>query len=482
MGTNVPQPVFGPTGFIAPSEAAILSGEIADIQNAFGNNLNLNALVPSSLATPQGQLASSIAALIGNVYDLFVYQSTQTDPAFAVGRWQDAIGRIYFIQRNPAVSTAMEVACVGLVGTTIPVGALVQDASQNSYYCITAGVIPSAGTITLPFAAVVPGPTPVPAELSIIQAIPGWDTVTVSSGTVGSDVETPAEFEARRSASVAANAQGSLPSIEGAVLSVPGVLDAYATENATNGIVTFRGYNLAPNSVYVCVSGGTDAAVAQAIWSKKSPGCAYNGNTSVTVQDTSPGYSAPYPSYTVLFERPIGLQILFAIDITNSVNVPANATALIQAALIAAFPGSSTPYVPSAGIGSEIYASWYASTIAALGTWATSIISIQIGSLNNPGAVFTGSIAGPTLTVSAVASGTLAVGQTIVDSTGNVAPGTVITALGSGSGGTGTYAVSNSQTVTSEAMAGALAASNTVQVNIDQAPEISAANIVVTYT
>lgn len=62
-------------------------------------------------------------------------------------------------------------------------------------------------------------------------------------------------------------------------------------------------------------------------------------------------------------------------------------------------------------------------------------------------AVVTGSISGTTLTVSAVTSGVLRTGLTIVGS--GVTAGTTITALGTGSGGTGTYTVSTSQTVSS---------------------------------
>lgn len=65
-------------------------------------------------------------------------------------------------------------------------------------------------------------------------------------------------------------------------------------------------------------------------------------------------------------------------------------------------------------------------------------------------AAFTASITGTTLTVSAVSSGALAVGQ-LVNGTGTTA-GTYITALGSGTGGTGTYTVNASQTVGSESM------------------------------
>jgi hypothetical protein len=61
--------------------------------------------------------------------------------------------------------------------------------------------------------------------------------------------------------------------------------------------------------------------------------------------------------------------------------------------------------------------------------------------------VVTGAISGTTLTVSAVTSGTLYVGQVIAGS--GVTVGTTITALVSGTGGTGTYTVSVSQTAAS---------------------------------
>ncbi|MER8478448.1 hypothetical protein [Mesorhizobium sp. M1163] len=71
----------------------------------------------------------------------------------------------------------------------------------------------------------------------------------------------------------------------------------------------------------------------------------------------------------------------------------------------------------------------------------------QVGLAQLPGGIVTGSIAGTTLTVSAVAAGVIAVGQQISGS--GVTAGTTITALGTGSGGTGTYTVSASQTVSS---------------------------------
>lgn len=63
---------------------------------------------------------------------------------------------------------------------------------------------------------------------------------------------------------------------------------------------------------------------------------------------------------------------------------------------------------------------------------------------------FTASIAGTTMTVSAVASGNFALGHVVAGA--GVATGTTITGFGTGTGGTGTYTVSVSQTVASESM------------------------------
>jgi hypothetical protein len=68
-------------------------------------------------------------------------------------------------------------------------------------------------------------------------------------------------------------------------------------------------------------------------------------------------------------------------------------------------------------------------------------------------AVFTGSTSGTTLTVTAVSSGTIAVGMTLTSS-GTISYGTRITALGTGTGGTGTYTISINQNRSSATLTG----------------------------
>ncbi len=89
---------------------------------------------------------------------------------------------------------------------------------------------------------------------------------------------------------------------------------------------------------------------------------------------------------------------------------------------------------------------WTSSSLnlSAASSFSAAAADIQ-AALGAVDASFTAAISGTTMTVSAVATGTLAVGQVVAGA--GVTVGTVITALGSGTGATGTYTVSQSQTV-----------------------------------
>jgi len=477
MPTNVPPIVFSPTGIVVPPSADVLAGEQADINAAFNGNLNFS---PTSPATPQNQLASSFAALVSNVYDEFLFLANMFDPAYAFGRYQDAIGQFYGMTRTGAEPTSV-VCNVSGAGVTIPVGALAIDTSGNIYAATEAVTIPiGGGTLSQTFAALVPGPTQCPAGTlnRIYQAIPGWDTITnPADGVVGNDTETRAEFEVRRQATLQANARNTLQAIRGAVLNVTNVLDAYTTQNNTGGAITIGGVMLPAHSVYVAVSGGAALDVATAIWSKLPPGPTMVGNTTVNVQDTRAPYVSPFPTYAITFQIPTSLPVLFAVQLANGPDVPSDAVTQVQNAIISAFNGEAG--FPRAGIGSTIYATRFIAPVALLGSWVR-IISLLVGSPNAPDAQFTASIAGTTMTVSAVSSGTIAVGGILTDSTGDVAPGTTITAFGSGTGGTGTYTISSSQTVASESMSSTTPNDNDVIVQIDQEPVVDANDILVT--
>lgn len=469
MTTNVPLPVLGPTGYTVPAETDILAGRLADINAAFGGDLN------TALDTPQGQLAQSDTAIIGDAYDQLVALFNGVDPALADGRMQDAIARIYFLERKPAQATVVTATCSGLTGTTIPAGAKASDSAGNLYLNTTAVVIPAGGTVSATFQGAQTGPIAcAPGALSnIYQAIAGWDSITnVAAGTIGSAVESRVDFEFRRQQSVAANAQGSLQAVRAAVLSVPGVLDCYAAENntavtsgavftgwiagttltvtamtsgtiksgdivagsgvvggtaiqslgsGTGGTGTYilnisqtvassgspiamtsapGGYALAPYSMYVGVYGGDALAVATAIQTKKSPGCAMNGNTTQTVVD-SVNYTPPYPSYPITFNIPTATPIKFAVSMQANSSVPSNAIDLVKAAIVAAFNGQDGG--ARARMGSYVFASRFYAGVAGLGTWSL-VYSVQVGiTTANQFSVLLGIAQVPTLALSDIA-------------------------------------------------------------------------------
>jgi hypothetical protein len=371
--TAVPPVILGPTGPVLPTEAEVLAGVLADLNTAFGGAMN------SALETPQGQLASSETAIIADKNDQVLFLSQQSDPLYADGRYQDALARIYFLNRKPPTPTVVQALCTGLGNVAIPVGTLAQDTAGNVYTCQQSGVIDAtAGNVTLPFANLIYGPNPCPAgSLSVYRVVPGLDTISnAADGVLGTVVESRTDFETRREASVAGNAVGLLVSVAAQVFALADVTDCYATENWTSTATTVGGVSLLPNSLYVCVAGDTDANVAQAIWQKKSLGCNYTGNTTVNVQDTSSWYSAPYPTYPVTFERPADATIAFVVTLRNNPAIPANALTLIQTAIINAFAGADGG--GRATIGQSLLASRYVYAVVSLGAWAQ-VLTLTIG-------------------------------------------------------------------------------------------------------
>lgn len=380
MSTNVPRIQFTSTGLDVPQESAILDGVLADYDAAFGGGMN------KALETPQGQMASSEAAIIAAGNAAFAEFVNQVNPDTASGFMQDAIARIYFLDRIPGSSTTVQCVCTGGQGTVIPIGAQAQDTSGNLYSCTVSGTIGSGGTVTVTFANVTNGPVPCPPNTltQIYKAIPGWDAINnPSAGIVGQDVETQQAFAYRRAQSVAINARGSLQSIYAAVFDVEDVIDVYVYENTTNVTINVgsTSYPLLPHSLYVAAVGGTSEDIANAIWSKKDVGCDMNGNTSVTVYDTS-GYSVPYPEYTIKYEIPDPLPIKFEVTLANDAGLPSNIVTLVQEAIIAEFNGEGSG--SRVRIGSLLLASKFYPPVIDIGTAIgspVSVISILLGSV-----------------------------------------------------------------------------------------------------
>lgn len=374
LTSSVPQIQFTPSGVVIPTELAVLAGVQSDMDAAFGGGLN------PALETPQGQLASSQTAIIGDKNNEVALIVNQVDPQYSDGRFQDAIGRIYFLNRKPATSTSVIATLGGAPGTVIPAGTLAQDTDGNIYSSVGIATIGIGGAVNQEFLNIAIGPIPCAAGAlrQVYQAVPGWDTITnAADGTIGRNAETRTEFEHRRKNSVALNGRSTPDAIYAAVFDIDDVLDCYTIDNPTNVTVNVgsTSYPVGPHSVYVAVIGGLDTDVAQAIWGKKDAGCDYNGNTSVTVVD-SVGYSYPQPSYTVKFERPATFAIKFAVRLVNDPLLPMNIVTLVKNAIMARFDGSDG--TTRERIGATVFSSRYYGAVSSCAP-NVSLLDILIG-------------------------------------------------------------------------------------------------------
>ncbi len=253
----------------------------------------------------------------------------------------------------------------------------------------------------------------------------------------------------------------------------PANMFAFATENWSESAAVFTGYISGTTLTVTAVTSGTivpgmllsatgilDLTV---ITNPATPGTGFGSTGTYTVSRSQTLFSAGTPgTFTAAGTDAAGARMFFQqqpsgliLDSTSRYNwfggspPTAPSTTTVSGVTI---PQSTQPglFFGNGNLSGDITYTNTANTqrYRSLGVTNTSFVN---GSLSMAGvtasdtATFVGDITGPTLTVSSVTSGVLSIGQQIYGS--GLSQLTVITALGTGTGGTGTYTVSPSQTV-----------------------------------
>jgi hypothetical protein len=151
-------------------------------------------------------------------------------------------------------------------------------------------------------------------------------TVATPPDVIGLPQETDPQLKIRRGNSFELQAVGPTDSIRAALLNLADVADAYIVENDTAGTVG----GVPPNSIWIIVNGGTNAEIAQAIYSKKAPGCGMKG--SVTQNVTRPQGSPFTAQWDVAVGQPLYIRAtLFPRIAGQTFNVTADEIALAAA-------------------------------------------------------------------------------------------------------------------------------------------------------
>lgn len=378
LKTAVPGVTITETGLLVPDIADVLSGRLTDIDSAMGGGGS------KSLSSPQGQISQSDTEIIATNYDALLCLFNQMNPDYATGRWQDGIGSIYFMERISARGTVVTATCTGAVGTSIPAGSTAMDDAGYTYASISGATIGSTGSADVEFQNLTTGAIAcdVGALNQIFAPISGWDSVNNdASGVLGIDVESRVAFETRRKQSVARSGRNTDASLLAEVLAADGVLDAYVWSNRDD-VAVLKGstsFSVKSHSVYVCAYGGADADVAAAIFNNKNPGANLNGDATYVIEDKD-NYSAPYPQYTMQWQKATPLRVYFKIQIENdAVNLPSDVTDQIRNMVASVFNGSYEG-ITKARIGSRISGGVYYAPVITISPEYMSILSIAISS------------------------------------------------------------------------------------------------------
>ena len=319
------------TGFKRKTVEEILAEIEADERSLLGPNLNTEA------ETPIGQFNGIFASKLGEIWELAEAVNSNQFPDTATGFGLDGVSSITGTFRNAATKGTVTLKLTLGVAITVPAGSIaaVSGDPTNRWVTLTDVTSVGAGDFTVEAEAEVAGNVVANATTItvIVTPISGWTAVTNDAdANPGNEIDTDAQLRLRRETELALAGSGTIPAIRADLLQVADVTSVTVFNNPTD----FTDANgLPPHSVEALVLGGTDAAVASALFETVGGGIKTFGTITVIVVDDQ-GFSQ-----SMSFSRPTGIEIFLEIDLlVDAAEYPANGDALVKTA-VAAF-GTAT--------------------------------------------------------------------------------------------------------------------------------------------
>lgn len=300
-------------------------------------------------STPDGLKAAHDAEVFGNLDEVAQRAYNSKDPNKARGVELDDIGALTGSSRSLGTPSQVVLTLGGVPNSVIMAGDLVDSGNGTVRWSINdQTTIGAMGTVNANATARVNGATQ--ANVGTINRIVttrgGWQTVTNNTvATPGTDRQVDERFRVERAISVARPGNNQIDNMLGEIFAVDGVRRVRVYENDTDSAAVDpidNPFGLPANSISPVVDGGTDAAVALAIYTKKNPGVRLNqSGTPVSVTVTSPRY--PTNTKVIRFARPIYIDQAMIINLSNDGTLPANIEDLIKTAILEYTAGTLIP-------------------------------------------------------------------------------------------------------------------------------------------
>lgn len=298
-------------GLTVDSKAQIIQDLINAYKAIYGADINVDS------NSPDGQRINIEAQAISDFLELLLdtYNNFAIDTSY--GSRLDQLVALNGLQRHQGTYTVAKVLVTATAALTLPgldqtaqTPFTVEDNAGNQFQLITSNTFGGAGSATLSFQAVTIGQIQTTANTitNIITATLGISTVnnpSVTSDSIGTNEETDAQLKVRHAKGLDLGATGPSDSMEAALKNISDVIDALVVENNTGGTVN----GTLAHTVWPIVRGGTNTEIANAIYSKKGPGCGLRGSASQLVTRVNG------QTFTAQWDVAVGIPLYIAFSI-----------------------------------------------------------------------------------------------------------------------------------------------------------------------
>lgn len=319
---------FTTNGVIIPDTAEIKEAVQNEYTTAF-QDLGELSLEDS---TPQGRLIDvETNARVSTLTFNAEVANALVNISLSGGVILDCWGANFDIPRNSQTYSSTPVAVTGIANTVIPQNAEGIDDNGIIWKNENEIIIGADGTATGTFICSIAGAVELSTgQLNKIVAsgglgIDGWETlINTANAVTGTEEEADTPYKIRFLQSLF-NGSALFGNYASAAYKVDGVRDVLVVENPNDYTLDLDGLTLAKHSVYCCIDGGDEEDVAYSLYSVKSGGCGWNGNTTVTVEDKTYG-----TKNTVKYQIPTNANIALEINVIDNFNSNANLTVEIK--------------------------------------------------------------------------------------------------------------------------------------------------------
>lgn len=320
---------------LSPSNASGITVSVVTLQNSTAYTINYSNTTSTNTITFTSDGSATVAEILAGLQGVIA----GAHPTLTAS----VVGTTLVIDRNDIFQTVNFTTSVNLGITKVR--------TVGEVIAVNSGiVVQPANTID-----------------TILTPMLGWDSVNNPvAATPGEDRETDEQLRLRFRNGKFDRATNTLDAIYSALINLDNVSEVTIYENDTSVV---DGNGVPAHSFLPIVVGGLSTAIANAIWDNKPIGILSYGNTTVSINDISGN------PHNVSFSRPNAVVIYISIDITTSIDFPANGNDLIKSNIIQYF-------TDNLGTGDDvIYSRLYTPINAVNGH---EVVSLKIGTSPSP--------------------------------------------------------------------------------------------------